>query len=184
MKAKIITIFFAFILIQTVQSQQLFITGTGTASFTSDAPLELIKAKSDQLQGIINLSDRSFTFSINNRSFIGFNSKLQREHFYENYMEVEDYPVSTFKGKIIEEIDINSREPQVVRAKGIINIHGVEQERIIKGTIRLTGDAIELNADFTILLADHKIKIPRVVYQKIAEVIDVIVTAELTKKIN
>jgi len=97
-------------------------------------------------------------------------------------MEVQKYPTSTFEGKIIEEIDLSTREEQVVRAKGILKVHGVEQERIIKGTIRLTGNTIKLHADFTILLEDHQIKIPRVVFEKIAEVIDVAVTAELVLK--
>jgi len=172
------------ILIQPAFPQELYITRNGVASFTSDAPLEVIKAESEQLHGVINPADRSFAFSIDNKTFEGFNSSLQKEHFYENYMEVQKYPSSTFKGKIIEEIDLNSREEQVVRAKGMLDIHGIEQERIIRGTIRLTGNTIQLHADFTILLEDHHIKVPRVVYDKIAEVINVSVTAELAKKIN
>jgi polyisoprenoid-binding protein YceI len=164
--------------------QGIYITRNGLASFTSDAPLEVIKAESVQLLGVINTADRSFAFTIDNKSFQGFNSSLQQEHFYENYMEVQKYPSSTFKGKIIEEINCDSREEQVVRAKGILDIHGIEQERIIRGTIRLTGNTIRLHADFTVLLEDHHIKVPRVVYEKIAEVINVSVTAELLKKID
>ena len=184
MKAAPIFILFASFIIQTAFSQQLFITRNGSASFTSNAPLEVIKAKSDLLHGVINPADRSFAFTIDNKSFQGFNSNLQQEHFYENYMEAQKYPASTFKGKIIEEIDLNSREEQVVRAKGILNIHGVEQERIIRGTVRLTENSVQLHANFTILLEDHQIKVPRVVFQKIAEVIDVSITAELAKKID
>jgi hypothetical protein len=179
-----VIILFASFLLQTAYSQQLYITRTGVTSFTSNASLEVIKAESDQLYGVINPAERSFAFTIDNKSFQGFNSSLQQEHFYENYMETQKYPVSTFKGKIIEEIDLNSREEQVVRAKGMLDIHGVEQERIIRGTIRLTENTIQLHADFTILLEDHQIKIPRVVFEKIAEVIDVSITAELAKKID
>lgn len=163
-------------------TQDLFMTRNGMASFTSKAPLEVIKAKSELLQGAINPADRTFAFTIDNKSFQGFNSSLQQEHFYENYMEVQKYPASIFKGKIIEEIDLNSRQEQIVRAKGMLDIHGVEQERIIRGTIRLTENSIQLHADFTILLEDHQIKIPRVVFEKIAEIIDVTIEAELIKK--
>lgn len=182
LKTTPVFILFAFILLQSAFSQEVFITRNGTAGFTSDAPLEVIKARSDQLLGVINPADRSFAFTIDNHSFTGFNSSLQQEHFYENYMEVQKYPSSTFKGKIIEEIDFGSSEEQVVRAKGILDIHGVEQERIIRGTIKLTGNTIHLRADFTVLLEDHQIKVPRVVYEKIAEVINVTIKAELTKK--
>jgi len=184
LKTKPVILFFTFILIQSAFPQELYITRNGVASFTSDAPLEVIKAASDQLLGVINPADRSFAFTIDNKTFEGFNSSLQQEHFYENYMEVQKYPSSTFKGKIIEEIDLGSKEEQVVRAKGILDIHGVEQERIIRGTIKLTGNTIRLHADFTVMLEDHRIKIPRVVYEKIAEVINVTITAELAKKID
>jgi polyisoprenoid-binding protein YceI len=163
-------------------AQQIYTTRTGKASFISNAPLEIIRAESMEVNGAVNLTDRTFAFTIENKSFKGFNSSLQQEHFYENYMETQQYPSSTFKGKIIEEIDLNSSHDQVVRAKGLLDIHGVSQERIIKGTIRIADGKLQLKADFSVLLEDHQIKIPRVVYQKIAEEIEVSINAELTLK--
>ena len=162
-------------------SQSVYLTRSGTAAFTSNAPLEVIKAKTDQMKGAIDLNDKTFAFTIDNASFKGFNSALQQEHFYENYMETHLYPTSTFKGKIIEQINMLSDQEQVVRAKGMLEIHGVTQERIIKGTIRVVKDKILVNAGFTVLLEDHQIKIPKVVNQKIAEAIEVSVSAELIK---
>jgi polyisoprenoid-binding protein YceI len=169
---------------QTVVSQQVYLTRTGAASFVSNAPLEIIKAESKELQGAIDPVAKTFAFTIDNKSFKGFNNALQQEHFYENYMEAQQFPTSTFKGKIIEDIDLNSTNEQVVRAKGILEIHGIKQERIIKGTVRIQGQKIELRADFTVLLADHQIKIPKVVYQKIAEEISVSINALLTRETN
>jgi polyisoprenoid-binding protein YceI len=163
-------------------SQPVYLTRTGTASFVSNAPLEIIKAESAEVAGAIDLADQTFVFTIDNRSFKGFNSSLQQEHFYENYMETQLYPSSSFKGKIIEKIDLNSPDVQVVRAKGILNIHGIEQERIIKGTIQVTGGKLLVKADFSIMLEDHQIKVPRVVYQKIAEAVDVSISAQLILK--
>ena len=177
-----IIILFTIILAQTAYSQQVYFTRTGVAGFVSNAPLEVIKAESKEVIGAINLTDRSFAFTIDNKSFKGFNSALQQEHFYENYMETQKYPASSFKGKIIEEIDLNSKLEQVVRAKGVLDIHGVEQERIINGKVKIMDGKIQLQADFTVLLEDHQIKIPRVVYQKIAETVDVSIKAELTLK--
>ena len=165
-------------------AQQIYMTKTGNINFVSDAPLEVIKAASTELQGALDLENKSFAFVIDNKSFKGFNSPLQQEHFYENYMEVTEYPTSTFKGKIIENIDPGFSSEQVVRAKGILTIHGVEQERIIKGTISRSGDKIIIKAEFTVPLEDHNIKIPKVVYQKIAEIIEVTIVAELSPKIQ
>lgn len=154
-------------------------TRTGKASFTSNAPLEVIKAETKEVHGAIDPGKKTFAFTIDNNSFKGFNSNLQQEHFYENYIEVQKYPSSTFKGKIIEEIDLNSSKEQTVRAKGMLDIHGVQQERIIKGTIRMADGKMQLKADFTVLPDDHQIKIPKVVNQKIAESIEVSVSADL-----
>jgi hypothetical protein len=166
----------------TSSSQEIYMTRAGTVQFVSDAPLEVIKAVSFQLQGALNPLEKTFAFVIDNKSFKGFNSPLQQEHFYENYMQIQDYPESTFEGKIIENIDLQSVVEQTVRAKGILNVHGVEQERIIKGTIKIVGDKIIIHAGFTIPLEEHRIKIPKVVYQKIAEIINVQVDAELIRK--
>ncbi|MBK6966366.1 MAG: YceI family protein [Bacteroidales bacterium] len=109
----------------------------GIISIKSDAPLELIEASSNQLKGVIDITGRSFSFSVNNRSFKGFNSQLQQEHFYENYIEAGKYPQSTFKGKIIEQVDLSVDGDYQVRAKGVLNIHGIDQERIIKADIKV-----------------------------------------------
>lgn len=161
-------------------SQQIYLSKSGKVQFTSNAPLEIIKAYSSELQGALNVADKTFAFIIDNKTFQGFNSPLQQEHFYENYMQVQDYPTSTFEGKIIENIDLDSGSLQTVRAKGILYIHGVEQERIIKGTLEKSGDKITIRAGFTIPLEDHNIKIPKVVHQKIAEIIEVTIEIELS----
>lgn len=182
MKLKLVTLVVLFLACGSLYSQQVYLTFAGIVNFTSNAPLEVIKATSDQLHGAIDPSGRSFAFTIENNSFKGFNSTLQQEHFYENYLEVQEYPVSTFKGKFIEAIDPGNEKEQLVRAKGILNIHGIEQERIIKGTIRASGDKLIIHADFSVPLKDHEIKVPGIVNQKIADVIEVSISAELSPK--
>lgn len=159
----------------------LLSASNGEIRIKSDAPLELIEASSRQLKGVIDITSRSFSFSVNNRSIQGFNSPLQQEHFYENYLETSKYPVSTFKGKIIEQVDLSVNGNYQVRAKGLLNVHGVEQERIIKADIKVKGELIIVTSSFTVPLTDHNITIPKIVYQKIAEEILVTVTANFTR---
>jgi hypothetical protein len=102
------TVFLLFLILSTAKSQELFLVSKGNVEFTSDAPLELIQAKSDQVTGLIKTSDRSFAFRAMINSFEGFNSSLQKTHFNENYMESAKYPYTVFEGKIIEEIDFNT----------------------------------------------------------------------------
>ena len=97
-------------------------------------------------------------------------------------MEAKSYPVSTFSGKIIEQVDLFKNGSYSVRAKGKLNIHGVEQERIIKVQLRIQDGTIFAETNFTILLQDHNITIPKVVFQKIAEEIRVVASVEFDQK--
>lgn len=161
--------------------QVLFFTNSGEVDFTSDAPLEIIKASSNQMAGVLDLTDRSFSFSIPMNSFEGFNSALQRTHFNENYLETEKFPKSTFNGRIIEEVDFNASGSIRIRAKGRLVIHGIEQDRIIRCTLKTGSGSIEVDAEFTVPLDDHNISIPSIVQQKIAEVIDVRIRFHMTQ---
>ncbi|MEZ4888401.1 MAG: YceI family protein [Chitinophagales bacterium] len=151
---------------------------SGTIYFKSDAPLELIEAQSKSLKGIIDTKQRTFAYTVSIESFEGFNSPLQREHFNENYMETNLFPKATFSGKIIENVDFESDGVYEVRAKGKLNIHGVEQERIIKATLQINGGQMEVHSKFTVPLTDHNITIPRIVEQKIATEIYVEINAQ------
>ena len=162
-----------------VDAQKKFGTNSGTINFISNAELELIKASSDKLQGVIDPTNNQFAFSIPVQSFKGFNSDLQREHFNEKYMESEKYPKITFTGKIIEQIDYATDGTYEVRAKGDLDIHGQKQTRIIKSKVDIISGVLTIVADFKVPLADHNISIPRIVNQKIATEIEVNVKADM-----
>ena len=151
----------------------------GSISFRSDAPLEIIKASSDEPRGVIQTEKKQFAFSVKIKSFKGFNSGLQKEHFNENYLESDKYPDATFTGKIIEDVDFGTDNTYDVRAKGILNIHGVPQERIIKSEMTIKKGVLTVKSIFTLLLADHNIPIPKVIHEKLASVINVEVNVEL-----
>jgi hypothetical protein len=88
-------------------------------------------------------------------------------------METELLPNSTFKGKIIEEIDFSVPGEYKIRAKGKLNIHGVEIDRIIRCDLNVSNSKINVNAAFTVFIADHNISIPSILNQKIATEIKV-----------
>jgi len=159
----------------------IYQTQSGSVSFVSDAPLELISAESNQLKGIVDPAARTFAFQLEIKSLKGFNSPLQQEHFYENYMETEKYPTATFTGKIIEDVDFKKPGEVKIRAKGELTIHGIKKERIIQCNLKIKEDGFTAQSDFTVLLEDHNISIPKLVYQKIAEEIKVKISAEFHK---
>ena len=162
-------------------AQDFYKLEKGKIHFKSDAPLELIEAASNNLRGLINPRDNTFAFAVKLNTFQGFNSPLQREHFNENYMESKKYPEATFSGRIIEDVDLSKAGKYTIRAKGKLNIHGVEQERIIKSEVTVGEGSIGITSSFTVLLEEHEISIPKIVYQKIAEEIEVQIEAALSK---
>ena len=145
----------------------------GTINFSSNAQLELIRAASDKVQGLLDPSTNQFAFSVDIKSFQGFNSQLQREHFNEKYMESERFPKARFSGKIIEAVDFTIDGVYDVRAKGDLEIHGVKQTRIIKSKITIRNGQLEVESKFLVPLSDHNITIPNIVSQKIATEIEV-----------
>ncbi len=160
-------------------NESLFRVQTGSITFSSEAPMELIRASSDQLLGILDISKGQFAFKVSIASFAGFNNPLQQEHFNENYLESDTYPVATYSGKIIEYVDYTKKGVHKVRTKGKLSIHGVAQERIIRSTIVVAPGKIEIKSAFTVLLPDHNIKIPRIVNNNLSKEIQVTVSAVL-----
>jgi len=164
----------AFILIFNFASAQnkLYSSNKSEFSFFSKAPLEDIEAKNTRANSIINLSNGEIVVRIPISQF-QFNNKLMQQHFNENYMESEKYPYATFKGRIIEELDWSKPGVYSVNANGTLNIHGVNQYRKLSGKLTVGEKSMLLETMFEVMLIDHKIDIPKLVFKKIAEKIEV-----------
>ena len=131
----------------------IFEVKKGKIQIHSNADLELIKASTDQLKGLFDTQKKTGIF-----------------------------PDASFSGKIIEDDDLTKDGDYIVRAKGLLTVHGVSQERIIKSNLNVTKGRMKLNTSFTVLLADHNIKIPRIVSEKLSAEIKVDVEAFLEEK--
>lgn len=168
---------FFFVLLPFHIVAQIYEISSAKVTFHSSTAQEQIHASSEGLAGIIDMSKKKFAFKISLASFMGFNNSVQREHFNENYMESSIFPDATFTGKIVEDVDLSQDGDYRVRAKGKLKIHGIEQERIVYSRVLVADHKISVNATFTVPLADHNIKIPRVVTDKLATNINVSLTA-------
>lgn len=180
MKFKILL--FAFVLIVGMvyaSLRQVYSIKSSKVVFKSEAELETIIAESTALTGLVDPNNKNFAFSISNKSFDGFNSALQKEHFNDNYMESDKYPTTTFTGRIIDDIDFRKYGTYLIRVKGMFKIKGVTKEELIKGNIEVSPSGLKLNTSFLISLSDYEIRIPRVVNQKIAPDIKVNIQATL-----
>lgn len=150
----------------------------GVIAFVSEAPLEIIQASSKKLTGIIDTVSQQFAFHIKLKSFEGFNSALQKEHFHENYLESDKYPMISYSGRILDAVNWSKDGKYEVRSKGKFVIHGITKEKIIKSTIIVDKKNVTITSNFIIALDDFDIKIPSIVFQKIANEIKVTLSAK------
>ncbi len=160
-----------------VGHSQRYKTDSTFIRFFSDAPMEDIEAVNESASSIIDVDKKSIVIVVPIKSF-SFQKKLMQEHFNENYLESDQFPNAIFKGKI-QGWDGSSGEVEAI-AKGTMEIHGVEHDCTISGTLRSVNQQVNLEAVFPIRLTDYDIKIPKAVFYKIAEEVEV--TAKLQYK--
>ncbi len=155
---------------------QIYSLSAGTSQFYSSTILEDIEATSEELSGLMDLQSKEFYFEIRIKSF-HFAKDLMEEHFNENYMESDRFPTGSFSGSYDTDLDFTKDGVYTTQLTGVLNIHGEKLKREIELTITVTEGVITLNSDFRVELKDHKIKIPKIVFKNIAEVIDVKINA-------
>ncbi len=150
----------------------IFSTKKGEFSFYSKAPLGDIEAKNTNVTSLININNNEVVVRVPVTQF-QFSNKLMQQHFNENYMESEKYPYATFKGKINETVDFKKPGVYNVSSTGVLNLHGVNNKRTINGKLTVNDTGLALETNFDIFLYDHKIEIPKLVFKKIAEKVNV-----------
>ena len=167
-----------FIVISLECSAQKYVLEKSVVTFLSEAAIENITATNKKTSSVLNAQTMEIAFSVPINEF-QFAKKLMQEHFNEKYMESEKFPKSTFSGTV-SGFNISAKGVQQAKANGKLTIHGVTTTVEIPGTAEMQGGKIILKAKFTVKLADYKIKIPQLLWQNIAEQVDV--TVDFTYK--
>jgi len=149
---------------------QKYVSEMSVITFFSEAAIEDIKAENSKANSMYNTQTGDIAFSVPIREF-QFEKKLMKEHFNEKYMESEKYPKATFSGKL----DGPSGTVGVheVKAKGKLVIHGVTMEVEIPGMLEITEQHILMKSKFIVRLKDYNIMIPQLMWQNIAEQVEV-----------
>lgn len=168
-----------------VAQAQKFATRDGKIQFTASTPLETIDATSKGASAVIDAATGAMEFAVLIKGFI-FEKALMQEHFNENYLESDKHPKATFKGRFTDPGTIlwNKDGRYPAKVTGILKIHGVERERTIDALITVSGNKITAISQFDVTVADHEIKIPSVVQDKIARVAKVQVEASMSELKN
>lgn len=151
---------------------QIYIGEKCKITFFSATALENIDATNSVTKPVFNPKTGDFVIQAQQSAFV-FKSAFMQEHYNENYVESEKFPYATFKGKIKETIDYTKDEMYNVTMVGTLDMHGVALPRTITGTLIVNKGTIILESKFDIKVADHKIKVPSLYVEKIAESVQI-----------
>jgi polyisoprenoid-binding protein YceI len=156
-------------------SAQKFASVKSVVTFYSDAAIEDIKATNKKGSSLFDASTGEIVFSIPINGF-QFRKALMQEHFNEKYMESEKYPKATFQGTV-QGFQKDSPK-QNLKANGKLTIHGVTKDLVADGTFEQKGKVLLLRSKFMVVLEDYNIQRPQVLWQNIAEQVEVTVEFE------
>lgn len=168
-----------FLFTETRAQGTLYATTSGQTSFYSATPGEDINALNKKTQVMLNTTTGEITVLMNMRDF-DFPNELMEKHFNETYLESARYPKATFKGKLDRAVDLTKQGRSDLSATGTFTVHGVSQPRTLKGTLTVRDGSLLLDTDFEVALTDHQIKIPKIVFVKIVQLIQVKTSYALT----
>lgn len=144
----------------------------GSITFFSDEILEDITAVNYNVQSILDADNGEVVFVVQIKDF-EFEKSLMREHFNEKYMESDKFPKAIFVGKIRD--FRKGQDKSEAHAAGELEIHGVKQNIEAVGALKFEESEIELHSKFMVKVKDYDIEIPSIMFQKIAEEIEITV---------
>jgi hypothetical protein len=154
-------------------AQQRFVLEQSSIAFHSDGIIEDIAATNTKVSSIFDASKGEIAYLLNMKDF-QFPKKLMQVHFNEKYVESEKYPQASFQGQIVG-FDPAVEGVQQVNAVGKMTLHGVTRDVQFPGTVERKGGAVTMKSSFIIKLQDYNIKVPQIVWQNIAQQVEVAV---------
>lgn len=150
-----------------VQAQS-FVGEDGYVEFISRAPLLEFKGKSDHLTGLLDLDEDLVDFYVDMNT-VDTGVERRNRDMRNTYLNTSEYPFAEFTGKLVSSFDPDKNEKQEAKTEGVFTIHGVEKEMVIEGTLEPRDDGIKLEASWTVLLEDHDIDRPGVLFYELAD---------------
>ncbi len=171
------------------QQFQVDLSRENRVRFTSDAPLEDFEGVTGRMDGFVvlegeglggatRLEASEFYFEVDLAS-LDTGIGLRNRHMRENYLETKRFPFAVFKGRVAALNPAPDGGYGVV-ARGGLTIHGVERAREIECRVSAAGSGggggsstLRVGCAFSVALSDHAIPIPKLMFMKINELMQV-----------
>ncbi|WP_396186279.1 YceI family protein [Flavobacterium sp.] len=179
---KNITLLLCLIVSSALFSQKM-ITRSGEIKFEASMPaFEEVAAKNNAASCLFDTSTGEIAALALVKGF-RFKVPLMEEHFNENYIESDQFPKASFKGKVINFVASKvTTTKSTFDVEGHLTLHGVTKKVKTKITFVQSGEKLNSTCAFKVNPNDYNIKIPSVVKSKIAETIAINIKFDLEKK--
>ncbi len=162
---------------------QKHITKTGTTNFKASVEaFEPVEATNESTTVLLNAGTGDIAALVFVKAF-HFRVALMQEHFNENYMDSDQFPKASFKGKIKDfNVEDITAQPKEFLLKGTLKIRDKEQEVEFPVKMKRGSNKLVLDGKFSVHPQDFDIEIPSIVRKKIAQQITIQLHYELVKK--
>ena len=149
-------------------------------AFVSDAPIESFEGVTDKIDGFVTLpyatlyadstyDSSQFYFEVDLNS-LDTGIGLRNRHMRDNYLHTEKYPYASYAGRI-ESVAKTSDSIFLVTCAGEMTIHGVTRELRTVDTVTAMAGGYHVRTGFPIALPDHEVEIPKLMFLKISETV-------------
>lgn len=175
-------LFVAFLMVGSVALSQKYYTKEGQLSFEASVKaFEPVAAVHNGATAVLDVSSGKLAVLALVRGF-RFRNATMEEHFNENYIESDVYPKASFTG-VIEDFNLESiNDAREVTVTGNLTIREKNKPVTVQGILVKTEAGISLKSSFDVSPADFEIEIPKIVRNKITDVIHVEINFLLIKK--
>ncbi len=163
------------------QEYQVDLGQENRVRFVSDAPLEDFEGVTHRIDGFLFLSGEGlggetdlatseFFFEVDLAS-LDTGIGLRNRHMRNNYLETEEFPFTSFAGRVTS-LEGDGPGSYRIVTRGTLAIHGIEREREIQCTAVSREARLRVRCAFQVTLSDHDVPIPKLMFMKIDEVME------------
>jgi len=150
--------------------------------FISQAPLESFEGVTQRIDGYALIPSDSlavgkgpdssrFYFEVDLNA-LDTGIGLRNRHMRENYFETEKYPFAQYTGSI-GTVSRGSDTSLEVSISGEMTIHGVKRPLEVMISTGANGQRYHVRGQFPVVLPDYLIKVPRLMFMKISDTVQV-----------
>ncbi|MEX0995339.1 MAG: YceI family protein, partial [Balneolaceae bacterium] len=132
---------------------------------------------SGHLTGMIDPSDGTVDFYLDLSTLKTGIDRRDKDMY--RTLNIDDHPFAEFTGSLTIGFDPDSDLEQVVRAEGDFTLHGVTRQIAVEGTIQKQDDGFLLQAEWVVLLSDHDIEPPGILFYRVTDEQEVRIEATL-----